>query len=133
MIKWNDKYSVGISFIDEEHKKIIGILNKAIFAKEHNDNPEEIKEVLKEMTNHVLTHFKTEERYMIKFNYTEYIYHKIEHLDFEKKTISYYESVADGDYQITKEILEYLGKWLVNHIHITDRKYIDCFKENGLK
>ena len=49
MIEWEDKFSMDISMIDEEHKKFIGILNKAIFAKEHNDNPEEIKEVLSEM------------------------------------------------------------------------------------
>jgi hemerythrin len=46
MIKWDDKYSVGISMIDEEHKKLISIFNKAVSAKEHNDNPEEIKEIL---------------------------------------------------------------------------------------
>ncbi len=27
MIKWDNKYSVGISMIDEEHKKIIDIIN----------------------------------------------------------------------------------------------------------
>ncbi len=133
MLEWDVKYIVGISIIDDEHKKLIGILNKAIHEKEHNDNPEEIKEVLSEMTNYATMHFKTEETYMIKFNYTDYIYHKIEHLDFEKKTISYCERVAVGAYPITKEILEYLGKWLVNHIQITDKKYIDCFKENGLE
>ncbi len=51
MIEWDDKYSVGLSIVDEEHKEFTGIINKAIFAKEHNDNPEEIREVLREMTN----------------------------------------------------------------------------------
>ena len=30
MIEWNNKYSVGISIIDEEHKEFIDIINKAI-------------------------------------------------------------------------------------------------------
>jgi len=64
MIEWEDKFSVGISIIDEEHKKLIGVLNKAIYAKEHNDNTEEIKEVLREMTDYTFTHFKTEEAYI---------------------------------------------------------------------
>ena len=38
MIEWDDKYSVGISMIDEEHKEFIGILNKAIVAKQNNNN-----------------------------------------------------------------------------------------------
>ncbi len=54
MIEWEDKFSVGISMIDEEHKTLIGILNKAIIAKEHNANTEEIKEVLREMNNYTI-------------------------------------------------------------------------------
>ncbi len=50
MIEWKDKFSVGITIIDEEHKKFIGILNKAIFAKEHSDHKKELMEVIKEMT-----------------------------------------------------------------------------------
>ncbi len=132
MIEWEDKYSVGISMIDEEHKKLIGILNKAIFAKEHNDNPEEIKEVLREMTKYALTHFATEETYMNEFNYPEYQDHKEEHRDFSIETIAYRDKVIKGDYQIANEILEYLKWWLINHIQDTDKKYVDCFKENGL-
>ena len=76
MIKWDDKYSVGISMIDEEHKKLIGILNKAISTKEHNDNPEEIEEILSEMVEYSHKHFSTEEAYMLKFNFPEYQFHK---------------------------------------------------------
>ncbi|MHC4184238.1 MAG: bacteriohemerythrin [Planctomycetota bacterium] len=133
MIEWNDKYSVGISMIDEEHKKLIGILNKAIFAKGHNDNPEELREVLREMTNYALTHFKTEETYMKEFNYPEYQDHKEEHRDFSAGIIAYHEKLIKGNYQIANEIIEYLKWWFVNHIQVTDKKYIYCFKRNGFK
>ncbi len=133
MIKWSDKYSVGISIIDEEHKEFIDIINKAIFAKKHNDNPEEIKEVLSEMAKYSQKYFSTEEAYMIKFNLPEYQSHRNEHLDFKDKTIASYNKLVRGDYQIANELLEYLKQWLVNHIQGTDRKYIDCFKKNGLK
>ncbi len=133
MIEWEDKFSVGISMIDEEHKKLIGILNKAIFAKGHNDNPEELREVLREMNNYTITHFTTEEAYMKAFNYPEYQDHKEEHRVFSTEIIAYTYKVIKGDYQFANEIIEYLKWWLVNHIQVTDKKYIDCFKENGLK
>ncbi len=133
MIKWNDKYSVGISVIDDEHKKFIDIINKAIITKEHNDNPEELKEVLYRVTMYAIKHFATEENYMIEFNYPEYQHHKEEHDDFAIKAITYSKRVADGDSHFTNEVLEYLKQWLVNHIQITDRQYIVCFNENGLK
>ncbi len=133
MIEWEDKFSLGISIIDEEHKKLIGILNKAILAKEHNVNSEEIKEVLREMNDYTLTHFTTEEAYMKAFNYPEYQDHKEEHRVFSTEIIAYTYKVIKGDYQIVNEIIEYLKQWLINHIQVTDKKYIDCFKKNGLK
>ena len=132
MIKWDDKYCVGISMIDEEHKKLFGILNKVIVVKEHNGNPEELWEVLREMANYAHTHFKTEEAYMWEFNYPEYQDHSEEHRDFTTEIIAYHDKVIKGDSQIANEIIEYLKWWLVNHIQETDKKYIDCFKKNGL-
>jgi len=53
-IKWNDRYCTGIPTIDGEHRELLGILNKAIDAKEHSDNKEELEEVLEEMTKFAL-------------------------------------------------------------------------------
>ena len=133
MIEWNDKYSVGLLIIDEEHKEFIDIINKAIFAKKHNDNPEEIKEVLSEMAKYSQKYFSTEEAYMIKFNLPEYQSHRNERLDFKDKTIASYNKLVRGDYQVANEILEYLKQWFFNHIQETDKKHVDCFNENGLK
>jgi len=133
MVEWNGKYSVGITIIDEEHKKFIDIINKAIVAKKHDGNPEEVKVVLNEITNYALAHFTTEEAYMLKFNYPEYQYHEKEHHDFSIKTITDLDKVLKGDYQIANEILECLKRWLIKHIQCTDRKYVDYFKVNGLK
>jgi hemerythrin len=49
------------------------------------------------------------------------------------KIIEYLDRVINGDYQIACDILEDLKSWLVNHIQVTDQKYIDCFIKNGLK
>ncbi len=133
MIEWDDKYSVGISIIDEEHKKFIDIINKAIVAKEQSDKPERVKEVLQEMTKFAQEHFKAEENYMREFNYPEYEYHSKEHSDFFNKTLAYFDRVFKGDYNVSNELIEFLKQWLVNHIQVTDRQYIDCFKKNGLK
>ena len=133
MLEWNDKFSVGISRIDEEHKKLFGILNKAILAKGHNDDPEELREVLRKMINYAIAHFKTEETYMKEFNFPEYQDHKKEHRDFYIETITYLDKFTKSGSQIANDKLEYLKWWLVNHIQVTDRKFIDCFKKNGLK
>jgi hemerythrin-like metal-binding domain len=133
MIEWNDKYSVGVSRIDNEHKKFIDIINKAIIAKEHNNNLKELKDVIHEITMYALNHFSTEETFMIEFNYPEYKSHKEEHSIFAKKMVAYFNKIHDGDYQTTNKMIEYLKNWLVNHIKVTDKKYVNCIKENYIE
>jgi hemerythrin-like metal-binding protein len=132
-IKWSNRYCTGIPTIDGEHRELLGILNKAIDAKEHSDNKEELEEVLEEMTKFALEHFETEEAYMREFNYPEYHCHSEEHYRFFTKTMAYFERVVNGDYHISNELIEYLKQWIVHHIQNSDRQYIDCFKKNGLK
>ncbi len=133
MIEWDDKYSVGISTIDEEHKQLIGIINKAIAARQHIDNSKEITEILNEMTNYAQTHFALEEAYMVRFNYPDYEHHRKEHQGFSIETMAFLDSASKGDSKLVCEILEHLKKWLVHHVQGTDRKYVHCFKEHGLK
>ena len=132
MVEWDDKYCMGITIIDEAHKEIYRFINKTIHAKEH-DNKEELMEVLEEMTKYALEHFKTEEHYMKEFNYPDYKYHSEEHNDFFNKALAYFDRVVKGEYHVSNELIEYLKQWIVHHIQVTDKKYEDCFKENGLK
>ena len=133
MFKQNDKHKVNISIIDEDYKKFINIINKAVVAKQQSNSSEKVKDVLKEMTMYALSHFSTEEAYMIEFNYPEYQHHKEEHHVFTIRTIAYLDRAINGDYRIAGEILGYLQQWLARHIQVTDRKYIECFSKNGLK
>ncbi len=114
MFAWNDKLGVNISIIDEEHKGLIRIMNKAIAAKQHRNDLDEISKLLKELTMFALKHFSTEETYMVKFNYPEFKNHKQEHHNFSTKMITYCNRVIEGEYQIASEIIEYLKQWLVN-------------------
>lgn len=105
MFKCNDKHDVNISIIDENHSKFIVIINKAVVAKQHNNNAERVKGVLKEMTIYALSHFSTEEACMIEYGYPEFQHHKKEHHIFTNRTIAYLDRVINGDYQIAGDIL----------------------------
>jgi len=133
MIEWKEEYSIGISIIDAEHKALVRIMNAAFVAKQHSNNIDEITALLKELTVYALTHFSTEESYMVEFNYPEFQHHKEEHHYFSNKAIAYCNRVIEGDYHIASEILEFLKQWLVSHIQITDKKYVEFFKKNGLE
>ncbi len=133
MMEWDNKYRVGISVIDEEHKEFIEIINKAVFATEHIDNIEKTKKIIGKMLEYSGKHFTTEEIYMRKFKFLGYEWHRAAHLEFADKAIMSYNKLVTGDYQIANALLEYLKRWFIDHIEDTDKKFVNCFKENGLK
>ncbi len=132
MIEWSNKYSVGVSVMDEEHKGFIGIINKVIDAKQRNYSQEEVEEILSELVKFAKEHFKNEEAYMSKFEYPDYLLHYNEHLNFSLHMIIYNNQVINGEYKIMDEVYNYLQEWLVHHIQKTDKKYTKCFNKNGL-
>ncbi len=133
MIEWDKKYSVGVKKIDDEHKKLIGIINKAAVAVKFNNKSRMVLAILDEMINYSGYHFLTEETYMVSFDYPEYLFHRNEHIGFTEKTIDFQNRIVSGDSQVATEALEFLKQWLDNHIQEIDSKYTDWFTRNGLK
>ena len=133
MIEWSNEYSVGVSVMDEEHKGFIGIINKVIAARQRNYSQEEVEEVLSGLVKFAKEHFKAEEAYMSKFEYSDYLLHYNEHLNFSLHMIIYNNQVINGEYNIMDELYNYLQEWFVHHIQKTDKKYTKCFNKNGLR
>jgi hemerythrin len=132
IIRWDKTFSVNVSRFDEEHKNIILVINRLNAAMQTNDECEKVSDALNEMTLYARTHFKAEEDYMKRFGYPEYELHKEKHREFSRTTVGFCKSVMNGNYNIAYDLLEYLNQWLANHIQRTDKKYTECFNNNGI-
>ena len=130
MTIWDDEYRLKISLIDEQHKKLFELINKAMMVE--NFSLINALELLDQMKEYTREHFEIEEYFMKMCNYPELESHRNEHIDFANTIIDYKNRVVCGDYQIINEILEYIVEWVDNHIQVTDKKYIDCFKKYGV-
>lgn len=130
----NGNVTKGIQEINNKHNEFIKIVSKfSMVANQQVLNREEIADVIYEMTMYSLNHFRDEEDYMKKFEYSEYKQRHKEHNDFIKKTIAFGDRTMKGDYDIKDELLEYLQSWLVNHVRGTDKKLTDFPEKDGLK
>lgn len=132
IIRWDKTFSVNVLRFDEEHKKIILVINRLNAAMQTNDECEKVSDALNEMTLYARTHFKAEEDYMKSFGYPEYELHKEKHREFSRTTVDFCKSVMNGNYNVAYDLLEYLNQWLANHIQLTDKKYTECFNKNGI-
>jgi len=122
-IIWDSRFSVGNTKIDDEHKKLIGVVNDLIEFVEFKKDREEFAKILSEMTDYCLTHFKKEENYMKKFAYPDFTKHHTLHTDYIYKVAMYNIELSENIPPDPKEIISFLEKWWTSHIMIVDREY----------
>ena len=130
---WDESFSVGVKELDEQHKKIIEIINKLIEIKDATVNSEIISNTLNELTKYSSKHFETEEKLMNEYNYPDYSLHKAQHNQFRKDIANFCIDAMYYKSTVPIELLTFLEEWWKNHTQGSDMKYKVFFSELGLK
>ena len=120
MFKMEEKYKIGVPHIDAEHEKLFEIGEKAyqlLINVYSMDKYDKIVEVLEELKEYTIYHFKDEEDYMESINYKRLFTQKIDHADFIK-TISEVNlsKIDENQDEAIMTILTFLNNWLTSHI-----------------
>ena len=130
-MQWTQNLSVGVKEIDEQHKKLIEIVNKA-HEIDLNEDKEKGNEIFKELIEYVRVHFSTEEKYFEQCNYPGAEEHIAEHALLTEKVLKFKDEYDKGECDCEK-FLNILKEWLENHLVKIDQLYVDNFKACGLK
>ena len=129
--KWTNELSIGNINIDNDHEKLIEVHNDLYDLIELKNSHKEFSEILSNMTDYVLIHFKKEEVYMEEFEYPKLKEHKQYHSNYIYKVAMYNIDLLGTNPPEPKEIIEFIEKWWVNHIMKIDRDYENYKKETG--
>lgn len=125
MNSWKDEYITGVELIDEQHKKLIEIaddLYKLLKNQFITDKYDRIVQILNDLKDYAVFHFKSEEEYMISIGYKKYLSHKVEHDDFIAKINSFdLKEIDESQQRYLIEILEFVIKWIDGHILKRDK------------
>ena len=122
-LAWKDEYSVGLDSIDQQHRKLINLINQLTTAIEYSTGEEFEREALSELVDYTKTHFTYEEGLMEDNGYPHFEAHKAQHramIAEVEAVLAEYEKDQDT---AMRHAVDFLKDWLIHHINGTDKKY----------
>ncbi|MCF6365325.1 MAG: bacteriohemerythrin [Bacteroidales bacterium] len=133
LINWDEYYSVGYDLIDEQHKKLVDMINELYSSFILGEAQEKAQVIVEEMIKYTDYHFKTEENFFDEYNYPETQEHKNIHASFVNKAVELKEGLESGQITVSYDIMNFLRQWLIDHILKEDKKFAKFFSEKGIK
>lgn len=130
---WEDRYSVNIAAMDEQHKRLVKMLNDLFEAMLSGKGREVVGKVLTDLVNYTKVHFSAEEELMRKNGYPDLLSHKKEHDALAKKAVELDQKFRTTKMSLTVETGNFLKDWLTNHILYTDKKYGQYLNAKGIR
>jgi len=131
-IEWKREYSVNIREIDDQHKKLIDMLNELFEAMHKGDSKILVRPVLEQMVDYAKSHFATEEKYFEQYDYPEVLAHVSEHKDFIAHVNKFIRDYKADKVGLSLDVMTFLKQWLASHILGSDKRYSSFLNYKGL-
>ncbi len=128
MIEWNDGLSLGVKMIDNDHKRLLEIINELSIAISGNKTKEVIDDVFSDLEKYAMEHFHREESFIKKHNSSQLDKHILEHESFKVK-IPELKTKLLKDNSAAQDVVLYLIDWLFEHILIEDALALESISE----
>ena len=123
LIEWQDSYRVSVDELDDDHKRLIDIINRIDEAEKAHKS---VQWVLEELRNYAAYHFKAEEDRMAAADYPDIEEHKREHAVFVEWLTTVertYNMSPEAHFHMSETVDRYLREWLTHHILSVDMRY----------
>lgn len=130
-MSWTSDLSVGVEAMDEQHKKLLGIVNQLHDAMKVGKGAGVLGPVLDSLISYTQSHFADEENFQRACRFPEHPQHKMLHAALTRQVLDIQQKFKTGKLIMTGEVLDFLRDWLLNHIKKCDKVYGDFARERG--
>lgn len=134
---WNDNFNTGIVSIDEQHKRLVELLNQLASHVAFQSSLPELNTIFDKLTDYTVYHFQAEEKIWHQYMADDVLdkSHHENHNRFIDDVLKFKKSMDDRPFEeLVEEILSYLIQWLALHILDSDRYMakVVLARESGL-
>ncbi|MEJ5366872.1 MAG: bacteriohemerythrin [Bryobacteraceae bacterium] len=127
-VDWKPEYSVGHAEIDQQHRKLVDLINNLHETMKLGGKPEDLKRILNDLVNYTRYHFGHEEKLMEKAGYPDLADHKRVHRAMVEQVEKFRKEVESSRTGFSIKLMGFLKNWLTEHILGTDQKYAAVVK-----
>jgi len=130
---WNDKLSVGVKVIDDDHKQLVGLANQLYDAIAAKRGKQELEAILNGLVDYTTFHFTREEELFAKTSYPDAARHKVQHDDLTRQVLQIQARYHAGSTALTLEVMVFLKDWLYDHILGSDLEFGPYLNSKGIR
>ena len=123
---WNDNFETGIEIIDQQHQKLVDIINELANQLANCSNANILDEVFVELADYAAYHFKTEEAIWHEHLVTDdwFIEHQKTHERFFEQVMTLKNNKENLSFdEVIHQMLSFLTQWLAAHILEKDKRF----------
>jgi hemerythrin len=132
LLAWKKDYSVKVRQFDDQHRKLIDMVNKLHEAMKLGKGSQVVNDVLSSLAAYTQTHFSDEERLMLYNGYPGYLDHKKKHDQLVSRVRDFQRQVEIGEATVSLGLMNFLKDWLLQHIQVVDMQYGPYLNGKGI-
>lgn len=131
-LEWKDKWSVGLDIVDDDHRKILQLINRLGEMRRNGQSKTGAASVIASVAAYTDYHFRREERILEAIDFPDLERHRAIHGRLKSKTNQYLQAVLEHPKLVDVEGFEaFLTQWWENHILKEDMAYRPYLVENS--
>ncbi len=124
LMTWTEKMSVGVAVFDDDHKKLVAMVNELYDGIKAGQGKEALGRILDKLIEYTQVHFRREEQVFARTGYAAAVAHKKEHDDLTRQVVEVQQKYKAGPgSMLSLEVMNFLKNWLVTHIQGSDKQY----------
>jgi hemerythrin len=132
-VDWNDKLSVGVASIDDQHRQLVALINQLHDAMREGKGKAMLVQVSKDLLAYTKSHFNHEETLLRTHGYPELPSHRAVHDKFTEQVFDVHKRLEGKESVLTMDVMAFLRTWLTDHIMKTDQQYAAFLKQAGAR
>ena len=132
LMEWSPAFSVKVKKFDDQHKKLVELVNQLHDAMKAGQGNAMLGVVLQQLISYTSSHFADEEKTMQAHGFPGLAAHKVEHEKLVAQVLDLQKKFQAGSAMLTLTVLNFLKDWLITHIKGVDQKYGEFLSSKGV-